>query len=823
VSSYRTKIGTGSRSSSASPILSRDTDEVPLQRCIAINCSLRVDESICQDAGVYTLEAENIAGSAHCTCLVRVEENPLPKVIIPRWTNIESHYYVLRTLGVGEYSYAHLLIDKQTNREYVGKFYALNEAMKKFCGAQELECLSRLSHNNVVELIEALVSDNVLVLVTERLVGRHIIDGVLSCHSWTEAGAAAVIRQVLEAVAHVHSEGVVHLDIQPENLVFAKPLTQSRDHRAGSRDLMSALAPLSGDTAGTGGKSDFGIMSCWIKLIGFSMAQPLVNVTNPSENIVRRVRIPYKCRPDFASPEFIKTVQSCEEEKFGESLVGTATDIWSIGIITYLLLTGKHPFSEALKKDSSKISTEEFVFDSGSNPDLQTISEEAKDFLTQVLQHDANNRPSAHRCLMHPWIQQIVPSTRSLQPVLQNLKSYLENPSKATQYLTNSDNEQVMVKMVEWNDQLLVAPQRRESRSVSIQPEMMDSPVRSSLRDLRGKSMERDLFRSLNMIKSRASAERSTGSSTNSSLLRISDDLSLMPESQHLTNFRRASSACRTGIYGSPSLSGTNSMDRRGTLLGTMRSRVGSIEPDTPAEIVSSEQSTIQIEAGAAARQYEDELVLPIASQLIAPEEKHLIQSKIDRIKKADSCQDDTDEMPTSNLIAPIIICTLRDVYFSVVAGEARFACQLASPVSLPNSDQLMRSGNTQCLTEIYGTGMNFSSHGSVAAAWYLDGNLLSDGPGVFLGAAAGGWLWLYLQELGPDNDGSIVECIVRNRAGIARTASRLILAEIPKPPCRPGILWVQSDTALISWATNDLTSSDDIIYRLDVKSKSKF
>lgn len=70
----------------------------------------------------------------------------------------------------GSFSRAHLLIDKKTSREYVGKVYALADPMTCVLGAREFECLNRLHHNNVVEMVDAVVSDDYLVLVTERWV-----------------------------------------------------------------------------------------------------------------------------------------------------------------------------------------------------------------------------------------------------------------------------------------------------------------------------------------------------------------------------------------------------------------------------------------------------------------------------------------------------------------------------------------------------------------------------------------------------------------------------------------------------------------------------
>lgn len=61
-----------------------------------------------------------------------------------------------------------LLIDKRTNQEYVGKLFPLDDPENRVCGAREFECLSRLNHANIVELIDAVICDNTLVLIMEQ-------------------------------------------------------------------------------------------------------------------------------------------------------------------------------------------------------------------------------------------------------------------------------------------------------------------------------------------------------------------------------------------------------------------------------------------------------------------------------------------------------------------------------------------------------------------------------------------------------------------------------------------------------------------------------
>ncbi|CAH8616140.1 unnamed protein product [Heterobilharzia americana] len=166
---------------------------------------------------------------------------------------------------------------------------------------------------------------------------------------------------------------------------------------------------------------------------------------------------------------------------------------------------------------------------------------------------------------------------------------------------------------------------------------------------------------------------------------------------------------------------------------------------------------------------------------------------------------------------APVFASLLRDAYFSVHTREARFTCQLASAPYIPEGIH----GHDEALKELYPSGVtcnDINKSSSAAAAWYLGGCLLSDGPGVSLGAGHSGWLWLCLSDLRPEQDRSVVECVVRNRAGKSRTKARLLLADIPKPPGRPGLIDIRPTAALISWLSSTPDSNEDLIYRVDIK-----
>ena len=98
---------------------------------------------------------------------------------------------------------------------------------------------------------------------------------------------------------------------------------------------MQALSSLSVDTTGAGGRSDLGVISCFVKLTGFSMAQPVGQRTGLQ---MASIMPPPLWCPDFAAPELLRVTTAANSDADDrEVCIGFATDIWSVGIIAYLL------------------------------------------------------------------------------------------------------------------------------------------------------------------------------------------------------------------------------------------------------------------------------------------------------------------------------------------------------------------------------------------------------------------------------------------------------------------------------------------------------
>jgi len=220
---------------------------------------------------------------------------------------------------------------------------------------REIDIMRKLKHKNIIGLEEVFDEPDNIYLVLELVTGGELFDQIVSRGTYSERDAASVIRQILEAVEYMHTNGIAHRDLKPENLLCG----------------------------GVNGDS--------IKVTDFGLSKDYANAT-----------LRTSCgTPDYVAPEVLKG------QPYDNSV-----DIWSIGVITYILLCGFPPFYGSNDQQIfEKILKAEYDFPS---PDWDGISQEAKDFIQAILVLDFNRRPTAADCLEAPWIVSAAP-TQDLQ------------------------------------------------------------------------------------------------------------------------------------------------------------------------------------------------------------------------------------------------------------------------------------------------------------------------------------------------------------------------------------------------------------------------
>lgn len=274
--------------------------------------------------------------------------SPGPSSEAKKTPTVEDKYILKDVLGTGAFSQVRLAESK----EHAGELYAIKVIDKKALKGKEdsleneIRVLRRLDHPNVVKLLEAYESKSYVYLVMELVTGGELFDRIVEKGSYTEKDAADLIRQVLSAVAYMHSSGVVHRDLKPENLLYHSPDEDSK--------IMI---------------SDFGLSK---------MEDSGIMATACGT-------------PGYVAPEVL-----------AQKPYGKEVDVWSIGVISYILLCGYPPFYD--ENDANlfaQILKGEFEFDP---PYWDDISLEAKEFIRKLMCVDVDKRLTCEEALDHAWI-----------------------------------------------------------------------------------------------------------------------------------------------------------------------------------------------------------------------------------------------------------------------------------------------------------------------------------------------------------------------------------------------------------------------------------
>ncbi|XP_052011412.1 calcium/calmodulin-dependent protein kinase type IV isoform X1 [Apodemus sylvaticus] len=235
---------------------------------------------------------------------------------------------------------------KGTQKPYALK--VLKKTVDKKIVRTEIGVLLRLSHPNIIKLKEIFETPTEISLVLELVTGGELFDRIVEKGYYSERDAADAVKQILEAVAYLHENGIVHRDLKPENLLYATPAPD---------------APLK--------IADFGLS----KIVEHQVLMKTVCGT-----------------PGYCAPEILR---GCA--------YGPEVDMWSVGIITYILLCGFEPFYDERGDQFMfrRILNCEYYFIS---PWWDEVSLNAKDLVKKLIVLDPKKRLTTFQALQHPWV-----------------------------------------------------------------------------------------------------------------------------------------------------------------------------------------------------------------------------------------------------------------------------------------------------------------------------------------------------------------------------------------------------------------------------------
>ncbi|XP_073018787.1 CDPK-related kinase 5-like isoform X2 [Primulina eburnea] len=214
---------------------------------------------------------------------------------------------------------------------------------------KEVKILRALTgHSNLIQFYDAYEDHDNVYVVMELCEGGELLDRILSRGGkYSEDDAKTVMMQILNVVSFCHLQGVVHRDLKPENFLFT------------SKDENSLLKAI-----------DFG----------------LSDFVKPDERLNDIVGSAY-----YVAPEVLHRSYSTE------------ADVWSIGVIAYILLCGSRPFWARTESGIFRaVVKAEPTYDEQPWP---TLSSEAKDFVRRLLNKDPRKRMTAAQAMCHPWIR----------------------------------------------------------------------------------------------------------------------------------------------------------------------------------------------------------------------------------------------------------------------------------------------------------------------------------------------------------------------------------------------------------------------------------
>ncbi|XP_029905613.1 myosin light chain kinase 2, skeletal/cardiac muscle [Myripristis murdjan] len=271
------------------------------------------------------------------------------RIVTPKPHQIATFYTINRdeVLGGGRFGQVHKCVENSSGLTLAAKIIKARSQKEKEVVKNEIQVMNQLNHANLIQLYAAFESRHDIILVMEYVDGGELFDRIIDeNYNLTELDTVLFIRQICEGLQYMHKMYILHLDLKPENILCVSRATNK------------------------------------IKIIDFGLA--------------RRYKPREKLRVNFGTPEFLAP------EVINYEFVSFPTDMWSLGVITYMLLSGLSPFlGDDDNETLNNILACQWNFE---EEEFLDISEEAKDFITRLLVKSKSWRMSASESLRHPWL-----------------------------------------------------------------------------------------------------------------------------------------------------------------------------------------------------------------------------------------------------------------------------------------------------------------------------------------------------------------------------------------------------------------------------------
>ncbi|EGC32178.1 hypothetical protein DICPUDRAFT_57246 [Dictyostelium purpureum] len=272
-------------------------------------------------------------------------------------SSITKQYDITSQIGSGKFSVVKQGTNKSTNKQWAIKIMK-KSVVEEANIIKEVEMMTEIKHPNIISLHEIFETESEISLVLELVTGGELFDKIVEREFYTEEDASALINTITKVIQYLHSKDIVHCDLKPENLLYSD-------------------------------NSDQAI----IKLCDFGLSQRC-----PAGNQLRSL----VGTLTYMAPE----ISNCTG-------YGKPVDLWSLGVIAYILLCGFPPFDETTGYNL------EFP-----SPEWDNISDSAKSLIKGLLTNDPSKRFTIEQTLKHPWIAGTNVGKNSIVGTLKTLREF---------------------------------------------------------------------------------------------------------------------------------------------------------------------------------------------------------------------------------------------------------------------------------------------------------------------------------------------------------------------------------------------------------------
>ena len=280
---------------------------------------------------------------------------PLARKLSARLTGLQDYpairqrYKMLDVVGHGKYGVVYKAECKaDPSMFFAVKVLKCTSQMDKKSIMDEVKIIKDLDHPNILKYYEQMEDGPYIFIVTEYCSGGELLERISSKEQFKESEAAGIFEKLLKAINHCHSKNIAHRDLKPENILYS-----SRDEHAE------------------------------IKLIDFGLAKKSDRYLKTYQTMVGT---PYYIAPEVIDGNY---TYSC--------------DVWSLGIILHIMLSGYMPFSGSTDEEVFRsIKKGKLSFE---NPVWEKVTPPGKDLILKLLEPDENKRLTAAEALEHEWFR----------------------------------------------------------------------------------------------------------------------------------------------------------------------------------------------------------------------------------------------------------------------------------------------------------------------------------------------------------------------------------------------------------------------------------